>query len=120
MDVQGLVLLGTLDRTEQVTYGDAHAKAGQPVPGFYRMVINIGQAWDGEQMTRTLTYNSSDFDGNPTRVAQQLSRIDPGVPVAVKVSAKAPRRQGSKYADLDATDVLVLSGGPISAAAAAA
>lgn len=115
MAVSGLVLLGDLLAVDQVTYGSNHKQAGEPVPGFYRATIGIGEAWDGQPMTRQLTFNATDRDtGEPTKIFDQFQRVPYGARVAVGVTARLPK-PGGKYVEFDPRYVTQLAGEPVPA-----
>jgi len=108
MTLSGLVLIGTLQGVEQVRYGASHEKAGEPVPGFYRATVAIGEAWDGSSMLRQLSFNATEHEtGEATRFAEAIEKVPDGTRVAIGVSTRLPRA-GRKYVELDPRYVVVL------------
>lgn len=108
MALSGLMLIGTLEGVEQVRYGASHEKAGEPVPGFYKATVAIGEAWDGSPMLRQVSFNATDREtGEATRFAAAIEKIADGTRVAIAVSTRLPR-PGGKYVELDPRYVEVL------------
>jgi hypothetical protein len=64
----GVFIVGEVVGSGQVTYGPGHeTKAGQPVPGFYKLVLS-GEPWD-----REITFNKINREeGGDTMMYRQV------------------------------------------------
>lgn len=94
----GLCVVGRFVGVEAVRYGDRHEKAGQDVPNFYRLVVEVDH-WGGGSHNESVTFNWADRDtGETLRPARSVdeSGATPGDIVALRVRVKDVFRKGGK------------------------